>query len=140
MPVVGYELSRLRAAKSHLGALRWIDRRAAQLAAAGQCNARTQYPPLFHFDGEFASVDDLIVKTLTGRNFGWLPDESAIAVEQIARVIRDDDGKIDWRNLLAAAEFPARRCCSRPIHRSRNGWCFRRNSVSTFRPPRTTIF
>ncbi len=50
-------------------------------------------PPLFHFDGEFASVDDLIVKTLTGRNFGWLPDESAIAVEQIARVIRDDDGK-----------------------------------------------
>ncbi len=50
-------------------------------------------PSLFHFDGEFASVDDLIVKTLTGRNFGWLPDESATAIGHIATIIRGDDGK-----------------------------------------------
>lgn len=31
--------------------------------------------PLFHFDGEFASLEDLIADTLTGRNFGWLPTE-----------------------------------------------------------------
>lgn len=47
---------------------------------------------LLHFDGEFASVADLVRGTLTGRNFGWLPSEQAVAVAHIARVIRDDDG------------------------------------------------
>ena len=32
--------------------------------------------PLFlHFDGEFASGEDLVVGTMTGRNFGWLPSQ-----------------------------------------------------------------
>jgi len=46
----------------------------------------------FHFDGEFASLEDLVAATLTGRNFGWLPGERALAVAHIARVIREDDG------------------------------------------------
>jgi cytochrome c peroxidase len=45
-----------------------------------------------HFDGEFPSPEDLVVGTLTGRNFGWLPGEQADAVAHVARVIRDDDG------------------------------------------------
>lgn len=46
-----------------------------------------------HFDGEFATLEALVKGTLTGRNFGWLPDERPIAVAHIARVIREDDGR-----------------------------------------------
>lgn len=48
---------------------------------------------LFHFDGEFATLEDLIVGTFTGRNFGWLPGQKAEAIRHIARVIREDNGK-----------------------------------------------
>jgi len=54
---------------------------------------------LLHFDGEFATAEDLTIGTLTGRNFGWLPDETAIAVAHIARVIRQDNG-VNPRNVL----------------------------------------
>jgi hypothetical protein len=47
---------------------------------------------LLHFDGEFASLEALVRATLTGRNFGWLPGESQLAVAHIARVLREDDG------------------------------------------------
>jgi hypothetical protein len=46
----------------------------------------------FHFDGQFASGTDLVKATLTGRNYGWLPDEQAAAVAHIASVVRGDDG------------------------------------------------
>jgi cytochrome c peroxidase len=45
-----------------------------------------------HFDAEFATLEDLIKGTLTGRNFGWLPEERDIAVAHIAKVVREDDG------------------------------------------------
>jgi hypothetical protein len=45
-----------------------------------------------HFDGEFASGEDLVVGTLTGRNFGWLPSQYDQAIAHIARIIREDDG------------------------------------------------
>jgi hypothetical protein len=49
--------------------------------------------PLFlHFDGEFASGEDLVVGTLTGRNFGWLPSQYSQAIAHIAKVIREGDG------------------------------------------------
>jgi len=48
---------------------------------------------LFHFDGEFNSVEDLVAGTFTGRNFGWLPWQRAEAIAHIARVAREDDGK-----------------------------------------------
>ena len=32
-------------------------------------------PTFLHFDGEFASPIDLVEATLTGRNFGWAPDQ-----------------------------------------------------------------
>ena len=46
-----------------------------------------------HRDGEFTSAITLVVSTLTGRNFGWLPQETRQAIAHIARVIREDDGK-----------------------------------------------
>ena len=45
-----------------------------------------------HFDGEFATGEDLVIGTLTGRNFGWRPEEYDAAVHHIAQVIRGDDG------------------------------------------------
>ena len=47
---------------------------------------------LFHFDGEFSTLEDLIVGTFTGRNFGWLPGQKAEAIHHIAQVMRGDDG------------------------------------------------
>lgn len=51
-----------------------------------------EVPLLLHFDGEFVTHEDLVVETLTGRNFGWLPTETATAIAHIARVIREDEG------------------------------------------------
>ncbi len=49
--------------------------------------------PLFlHLDGQFATAQDLIVATLTGRNYGWQPTEYATALAHIAHIIREDDG------------------------------------------------
>lgn len=49
--------------------------------------------PLFlHYDGQFVSVQDLIISTFTGRNFGWQPSEYATARAHIVQVIRHDDG------------------------------------------------
>jgi len=68
---------------------------------------------LLHFDGEFNSVESLVTGTLTGRNFGWLPQEQGVAVAHIARVIRQDDGRgelaaefgaLPYRILLAATD------------------------------------
>lgn len=50
-------------------------------------------PFALHFDGEFATLEDLVKSTLTGRNFGWYPDERGTAVAHIASVVRTDDGR-----------------------------------------------
>ncbi|MGA2244576.1 MAG: hypothetical protein ABSH48_06240 [Verrucomicrobiota bacterium] len=49
-------------------------------------------PMFLHYDGQFATPQDLIITTLTGRNFGWSPTQYATAFSQIAHVIRTDDG------------------------------------------------
>ena len=48
---------------------------------------------LLHGDGEFATVEELVKSTLSGRDFGWLPAEQDEAVHHIAKVIREDDGR-----------------------------------------------
>jgi cytochrome c peroxidase len=58
---------------------------------------------LLHFDGEFASMEDLVRGTLTGRNFGWLPSEQAEAIAHIARVIRSDNGTGDLARELGGS-------------------------------------
>jgi cytochrome c peroxidase len=47
---------------------------------------------VFHYDGEFNSMEDLVRATYTGRNFGWLVGEEMLAIEHIAKIIRKDDG------------------------------------------------
>jgi cytochrome c peroxidase len=47
---------------------------------------------LLHFDGEFATIEDLVRATLTGRNYGWLPAEQSQATAHIAHIIRNDGG------------------------------------------------
>jgi cytochrome c553 len=49
-------------------------------------------PTFLHFDGEFATSEDLVKATMTGRNFGWAPTEYQQALAQVALVIRGDDG------------------------------------------------
>lgn len=49
-------------------------------------------PTFLHFDGEFASGEDLVIGTMTGRNFGWQPTQSAQALAHIASIVRGDDG------------------------------------------------
>ncbi|HEX4074588.1 MAG TPA: hypothetical protein VHX49_04235 [Candidatus Acidoferrales bacterium] len=49
-------------------------------------------PTFLHFDGEFTDPVDLVQTTLTGRNFGWAPDQYQQAVAHIAAVIRGDNG------------------------------------------------
>ncbi len=49
-------------------------------------------PVFLHHDGEFASGEDLVIGTMTGRNFGWLPTQYNQAIAHIAQVIRQDDG------------------------------------------------
>ena len=48
---------------------------------------------LFHFDGEFSTMEELTAGTFTGRNFGWLPGQKADAIHHIAQVMRADDGR-----------------------------------------------
>ncbi len=49
--------------------------------------------PLFlHFDGQFATPEDLVVGTLTGRNYGWMPTQYSTAIHHIANIIRNDNG------------------------------------------------
>ncbi len=52
-------------------------------------------PTFLHHDGEFNSPVDLVEATMTGRNFGWKPEEYSQAVAQTAKVIRQDDGSGD---------------------------------------------
>ena len=48
---------------------------------------------VFHFDGEFNSMEDLVRGTLTGRNYGWQAHESQAAIKHIAQIVRNDNGK-----------------------------------------------
>lgn len=53
-----------------------------------------------HWDGEFATAEDLSLGGLLGRNFGWLKSERTRAIAQIARVIREDRAPA-WTNASA---------------------------------------
>ena len=57
-------------------------------------------PTFLHYDGEFTDPNDLVKTTITGRNFGWGPEQFAQAEAHIARVIREDNG-----NNVPASEY-----------------------------------
>ncbi len=56
---------------------------AFNFGAAAQC---------LHWDCQFGDTPTLVLDTMTGRNFGWLPAEYNQAVHQVASVIRNDNG------------------------------------------------
>jgi cytochrome c peroxidase len=64
-------------------------RNAMQMVGTFQAHSGPQF---IHFDGEFASGEDLVISTLTGRNFGWSVTQYNTAIAHIAAVIRGDDG------------------------------------------------
>ncbi len=45
-----------------------------------------------HWDCQFGDLTTLVYDTMTGREFGWLPNELSQAVHQAATVVREDDG------------------------------------------------
>ena len=47
---------------------------------------------MLHLDGEFSSMMELVVNTLTGRNLGWLPSEKHQAMHHICYIIKNDNG------------------------------------------------
>ena len=49
--------------------------------------------PRLHYDGEFASLEDLVKGTLAGRPMGWLPGEEKQAFQQARQVLLSDSGE-----------------------------------------------
>jgi cytochrome c peroxidase len=68
-----------------------------------------------HADGEFTSNQSVVRATITGRNLGWLPTETAQAIAHIARVVREDSGQGrlgalfggSYRKVFGADDVPA---------------------------------
>jgi len=58
-----------------------------------------------HFDGEFTTIEDLVKGTFVGRNFGWLATEKAAALNNLVRVIREDDGQGDLASNYANLSY-----------------------------------
>ena len=60
--------------------------------------------PRLHFDGEFASLEDLVKGTLSGRPMGWLPGEQDQAFDRVREIILKDTGSEDsYRSEFKAA-------------------------------------
>ena len=75
-----------------MGGFTRTPRNAMQMVGALQPHSGPQF---LHFDGEFATPEQLVAGTLIGRNFGWDPTQQQQAIAQIARVIREDNGSDD---------------------------------------------
>lgn len=49
-----------------------------------------------HYDGELKDHADTVLGNFTGRNMGWKTDEKSIALSNIIKVLREDDGMSDF--------------------------------------------
>jgi cytochrome c peroxidase len=63
--------------------------------------------PRLHFDGEFASLEDLVKGTLAGRPMGWLPGEQSQAFDRVRDIIIKDAGDAANRTASYRADFKA---------------------------------
>lgn len=72
----------------------WVSYREQDPRRLGLRNSPTLYDvalmPRLHFDGEFASLEDLVKGTFSGRPLGWLPGEQAQAFAQLRAVLLAD--------------------------------------------------
>jgi hypothetical protein len=72
--------------------------------------------PLFlHFDGQFATPEELVVGTLTGRNYGWMPTQYSTAIHHIASIIRNDNGSNGLAQQYGGYSYAATLAGSRDI-------------------------
>ncbi len=75
----------------------WVSSRMQDQRRLGIRNAPTILDagemPRLHYDGEFASIEELVKGTLSGRVLGWLPGEEAQAFEQARAVVLEDKGE-----------------------------------------------
>jgi cytochrome c peroxidase len=61
--------------------------------------------PRLHFDGEFASLEELVKGTLSGRPMGWLPGEEGRALDYVYKVLLDDDKEAKQPGSSYRAQF-----------------------------------
>lgn len=75
--------------------LSWVPHRSQDPRRSEIRNSPTLYDvalmPRLHLDGEFASLEDLVKGTLSGRPLGWLPGEEAQAFAQVRRILVSDN-------------------------------------------------
>jgi cytochrome c peroxidase len=75
--------------------------------------------PRLHYDGEFASLEDLVTGTFSGRPMGWLPHEQEQALTQLQSVVLKDSSyraqfktaygvELDKLNRSEVAQYVAR--------------------------------
>lgn len=70
-------------------------------------NAALPRPMFFlHADAEFPTMLENVKGTLTGRDFGWLPNEQEIAISHIARIIREDSGTGNLAQEFGGLSYP----------------------------------
>ena len=55
-----------------------------------------QILPAQHWDGEFVDPTELVMRGLTGRNFGWLPHEADVAQERVFQVVTRSKSYAAW--------------------------------------------
>lgn len=74
----------------------WVSWRSTDPRRDGLRNAPTILDsaalPQLHFDGEFASLEELVRGTLSGRTLGWLPGEEEKALSHAHQKILSDKG------------------------------------------------
>ena len=46
-----------------------------------------------HRDGEFSDHNQTVLGNFAGRNMGWLPEEKELALNNVVKVIKEDDGQ-----------------------------------------------
>lgn len=58
-------------------------------------SSNPELPEFFHWDGEFNSLEKLVLEGLIGRNMGWTFEEKKLGQFHILNVIRNDNGSGD---------------------------------------------
>lgn len=80
--------------------LSWVPHRSQDPRRSELRNSPTLYDvalmPRLHLDGEFASLEDLVKGTLSGRPLGWLPGEERQAFAQVHHVLVNDKSALSY--------------------------------------------
>lgn len=85
----------------------WVSSRSQDQRRLGLRNAPTILNagemPRLHYDGEFASLEELVKGTLAGRPLGWLPGEQTQAYDRARAVVLNDKSEVAYRDQFKKA-------------------------------------